>query len=136
MKPIQQRIALRGALVPTLLFCLMTIAGCGQPGSDQETSMPASLTAAEIAAVANQRIVFAHQSVGNDILNGVQALTQQQGQALPIVEASQAPQQWQGIAHFKVGENGKPEGKIEQFAATMNANAFADADVAMLKLCY
>lgn len=98
--------------------------------------MPASLTAAEIAAVASQRIVFAHQSVGNDILNGVQTLTQQQGQALPIVETSQAPQQWQGIAHFKVGENGKPEGKIAQFAATINANAFAQADIAMLKLCY
>lgn len=98
--------------------------------------MPASLTAAEIAAVASRRIVFAHQSVGNDILDGVQTLTRQQGQVLPIVETGQAPEQWQGIAHFKVGENGKPEGKIAQFAATMSAQAFAQADIAMLKLCY
>ncbi|GFE82176.1 hypothetical protein GCM10011487_41760 [Steroidobacter agaridevorans] len=98
--------------------------------------MSATLTAAEIAAVASRRIVFAHQSVGNDILDGVQALTRQQGQALPIVETSQAPGQWQGIAHFKVGENGKPEGKIAHFAATLGANAFAQADLALLKLCY
>lgn len=98
--------------------------------------MPASLTAAEIAAVASRRIVFAHQSVGSDILDGVQALARGQGQPLPIVETSRAPQQWQGIAHFKVGENGKPEGKIAHFAATMKADAFAQADIAMLKLCY
>lgn len=136
MKLIQQRSALRGAFVVTFALSLMTMAACGKQGGKQEIVMPASLTPAEIAAVANQRIVFAHQSVGNDILNGVQTLTQQQGQALPIVEASQAPEQWQGIAHFKVGENGKPEGKIEQFAATIGADAFAQADVAMLKLCY
>ncbi|HEY0941167.1 MAG TPA: SGNH/GDSL hydrolase family protein [Steroidobacter sp.] len=134
---IQQCFAARRAFVAVVLLpLLMTVASCGKQGGEQESDMSVPLTDAEIAAVASQRIVFAHQSVGNNILEGVQSLTGQHGKPLTVVESRQAPEEWQGIAHFKVGENGKPLGKIEQFAQIMNADGFAQADVAMLKLCY
>lgn len=98
--------------------------------------MSSSSLAADLIKLREKRIVFAHQSVGNDILEGVRTIASQQGTALAVTEARNAPQDWKGIAHFKVGSNGDPQGKIADFAGAMDSGAFAAADVAMLKLCY
>lgn len=93
-------------------------------------------TTAQWAALTQKRVVFAHQSVGNDILDGVRSLASRQGQALAVAETRRVASDWSGIAHFKVGKNGDPQGKIADFVAAMNGGAFPAADVAILKLCY
>lgn len=98
--------------------------------------MNSSSIAADLAELADKRIVFAHQSVGNDILEGVRSLASRQGSTLNITEERSAPADWKGIAHFKVGLNGDPQGKIADFADAMGSNAFPAADVAIFKLCY
>jgi hypothetical protein len=40
-----------------------------------------------------------------------------------------------GLFHFKVGENGAPEGKISDYVRTLSADS-GDIEVAMLKLCF
>lgn len=91
------------------------------------------VTPAQWQAVAGQRILFGHQSVGRNILDGVRALAGQAGVALPIQE-SRGPAVAPGLTHFAVGSNGDPLAKINDFAAVVDAGAAAD--VALMKLCY
>jgi hypothetical protein len=92
-------------------------------------------TADQWKTFAARRIVFGHQSVGRNILDGVTTLAAGAGIDLPITETrdgAPAP----GIAHFGVGANGDPLGKIRDFAAVMDGPAAAGADIALMKLCY
>jgi hypothetical protein len=104
------------------------------PVHSSENAM--SLTKAEIEIASKRRVVFAHQSVGENILDGVRALAKEQGVALNIVEGRRASGSEPGIFHFKVGENGDPSGKIGDYAKTLSAAPFGQADVALVKLCY
>lgn len=93
-------------------------------------------TPAQLQRVASLRIVFAHQSIGNNILDGVRTISERENVPLRIEstrsEASTAP----GIDHFMVGENGKPESKIADFRATLDGKAFGHVDVALMKFCF
>ncbi len=86
-------------------------------------------------SVTGKRILFAHQSVGANILSGVEALAQRDGVKLNISE-SRSPVSTAGIHHFKVGTNTEPESKIEDFRNSIVAGAGLGADIAVLKLCY
>jgi hypothetical protein len=89
-----------------------------------------------LQSVADKRIVFAHQSVGGEILQGVETLAEQTQSTINIVETPELPADQSGIFHFKVGENGNPRGKIKEFVASMSQPAMSGADMALLKLCY
>lgn len=118
--------------VSRALLALPLLAGaCGRQ-TEGEISMAAEPSADILAKVAARRTVFAHQSVGDNILDGVRALAAEQNAPLSIVETREPPAAL-GLYHFKVGANEDPRGKIADFAATM---AKLDVDAALLKLCY
>lgn len=96
------------------------------------------------------RIYFGHQSVGANILDGLDALARQQpGRYGVAIEGYSSS--WKigrllegdplqrlshgGIAHFQVGRNGDGAGKVRDFLDRASAHGRA-ADVAMMKLCY
>jgi len=81
------------------------------------------------------RVLFGHQSVGNNILDGVRSLAAEAGRELNLVETRSAPSA-PGIYHFKVGRNEEPQSKIDDFAETLEGGAATGADVALMKLCY
>ncbi len=125
--------ATSSGLVAVLCLFLAGVGGCRRA----EVAMPVDTppTAAQWQAFAARRVVFAHQSVGRNILGGVAGLAGAAGVDLPVTETrdgAAAP----GIAHFAVGKNGDPLGKIRDFAAVMDGPAAGNADVALLKLCY
>ena len=91
-------------------------------------------TKAEIEAVAGQRVLFGHQSVGMNILSGVSKLADENNVKLAVVESRGDRGQTPGIYHFHAGQNGDPLGKIRDFVST--SGSFANLDVAMLKICY
>jgi hypothetical protein len=113
-------------------------AGCNRSPQEQKLNTPmiAPVSKAEIAAAASKRVIFAHQSVGNDILDGARTLAADAGVPLNVVESREAPSDANGIFHFKVGTNGVPLGKIEEFRNTLSQAQLADVDVALVKLCY
>lgn len=112
------------------LAVLLTVtAACSQQSA--ESPMVANVTPDQLRALAEQRIVFAHQSVGNDVLGGLAALAKQTDVNLNIVETRTPPQSGPGIYHFQVGTNGDPSGKMQEFVRHLSGS-----DVAMLKLCY
>ncbi len=95
-----------------------------------------SVTKAELEAASARRVVFAHQSVGWNVLAGAQKLAAEQGVKLNLVETRDPPASGAGIFHFGVGANGSPERKIADYQTTLSRADFPDADIAMMKLCY
>jgi len=93
-------------------------------------------TPAELQRVAGLRIVFAHQSVGNNILDGVRTISVRENVPLRVDSARSDTSTAPGIVHFMVGENGKPESKIDDFRTTLGAKPFGSVDVALMKFCF
>lgn len=91
---------------------------------------------ADLQALSQARILFAHQSVGRNILDGVRDLMREAGVALRIErfeEGTPAPA-GAGLFHVQVGKNGEPDTKIASFGRLLGADS--GFDVALLKLCY
>src|SRR5688572_11810337 len=96
------------------LATLLTLtAACTQQSA--EPPMVAKVTSDQLSALAQKRIVFAHQSVGNDVLDGLNILAREAGVSLSIAETRAIPEIGTGIYHFHVGTNGDPNGKMQEF---------------------
>jgi hypothetical protein len=92
-------------------------------------------TPAESRRIAARRVLFGHQSVGGNLLRGVEAIGRSQPDlAVPVAEAGGAA--GAGIVHFRVGRNGDPVSKIDDFLAHLDAEAAETPDLAGFKLCY
>jgi len=117
--------------------CLLGIfaAACTQKTPTENTVTP-TVSTAELNAVAGKRILFAHQSVGNDIVEGVKLLVAGSGASLEVVETRQPADGRTGLFHFKAGTNGDPLGKLRDFEKTVNESAARGFDIAMVKFCY
>jgi hypothetical protein len=89
-----------------------------------------------LTKVAGMRTIFAHQSVGWNVIDGVQEIAKAGGVQVNIQETRVPPASGHGIFHFMVGLNQDPLGKINDFETTLLAPGMPPVDVAMLKLCY
>lgn len=128
----------------TTLLLVMTatlLAGCdaGQPPETQtvaasSNSAASTPTAEQWQRVAQLRVLFAHQSVGGNILDGIRRSADAQKVPLVVTE-SRSAQAGPGIQHFKVGRNENPESKLADFQAVVNGET-TPPDVALLKFCY
>ena len=91
---------------------------------------------ADLLRVASQRIFFGHQSIGDNLLEGVRQLAAQAGVALQITERATAAGLAVGtLAHSHVAENTQPLQKLKSFEQAMGP-ASAGLDTALLKFCY
>lgn len=90
----------------------------------------------QFTRLVDRQIVFAHQSVGSDILAGVELLAQRAQVQMPMRETRSARPEDKGIVHFKVGRNEAPEEKLADFRGRFSSDGFPYADLAILKLCY
>jgi hypothetical protein len=94
------------------------------------------ITPAQWERLANQRIFFAHQSVGGNLLDGVRDVMREHGAIrLNIVEVS-GPSQMNGPAfyHALVGRNGEPSSKLQAFDEFVRRTD--GSGIAFLKYCY
>ena len=78
----------------------------------------------DLDTVAGTRVFFGHQSVGQDVLNGIREIYAADGRPPPTVEDA------------LIGENERPLLKVEDFDARLRAGAAGRVGVAMMKLCY
>jgi hypothetical protein len=104
-----------------------------EANSIMKNSLSGSL---DMNRVTSKRLFFAHQSVGYNILSGVQQVSGRvsiidiSGKKIP---ASIEP----GIWHCAIGRNMDPKGKMTEFKKILIDNGLgAKFDVAALKLCY
>ena len=124
------------------------MAACGGSGvqDQQASSAPeagvrrnlSSLTAEEKAALTRRRIFFGHQSVGSNIMEGVAALAHEDPSlGLRVADLAGVPAPSGGFfAHDKVGQNGQPAGKTDDFASKVDGRLAGRVDVALHKYCY
>ena len=88
--------------------------------------------------LSQKKIYFGHQSVGFNIMDGVQDLIKEYPIIkLNIVETSDASDFNVGLfAHSRVGKNVDPKSKIDEFVSFMDKGIGKKADAAALKFCY
>ena len=92
------------------------------------------------ADLSNKNIYFGHQSVGYNIIAGLQDVLQHQpGIKLNIIETENVQSQSLSIpffAHSRIGVNQDPKSKIDVFVDLMDKGMAQKADIAFFKFCY
>ncbi|MCC7385921.1 MAG: SGNH/GDSL hydrolase family protein [Deltaproteobacteria bacterium] len=125
-----KRLALAGGAL--LVACM------GEEGAEAVPSPIDSSTSDDLKKLAQLRIFFGHQSVGGDIVAGLEDLKRATGTAeLSIVKlepGAQLPAAY--FAHGTVGQNRAPKSKFDGFAAVVDGELKGKVDVALMKLCY
>lgn len=122
-------------LSPLVIVVGLQLAGCGQ--SPERYSPIMTTDPQALASLAGHGVLFGHQSVGMNILGGVNRLAQRAHTEVSIAELTQAtpPDRVSGIVHFFAGENGDPERKLRDFKE-MVSRYHGSIDTALLKFCY
>lgn len=85
-------------------------------------------------------VLFGHQSVGGNVLEGLAALAEEDGERWGIERAEDPDAEWfganDGLGDFAVGENEDPMRKIADFRERLMGGIGGAVDVAMFKLCF
>jgi lysophospholipase L1-like esterase len=127
--------ATRGAGFGAALFAGLLLMGCDTAPVAAPAPAIASADATDWQKLAQLRIAFGHQSVGFNLLDGLTAQAEIAAAPIAVAETREsfaAP----AIHHFRVGVNGAPLGKLEDFDAAMRGGLAATTDIALVKLCY
>lgn len=96
------------------------------------------LSQEQLQKVTAKRIWFGHQSVGFNIVKGLEELTAaHETLGLRVVESrglegNEAPV----FAHARVGENTKPKSKVDDFVRAVEEGLKDRVDIASFKFCY
>lgn len=107
--------------------------GCGsQP---ETTALRASDVKSDLEVLAKSRVYFGHQSVGNNLIEGLKSLSATHNVPLRIVEAPAADEA-PGLVHAMVGRNREPQTKCDAFTRFLTEQGTARWDAAILKFCY
>ena len=115
------------------VFAAALAVGCGsQP---ETTALRPSDVKSDLEVLAKSRVYFGHQSVGNNLLDGLKSLSATHNVPLRIVEAP-AADQTPAIVHAIVGRNREPQTKCDAFARFLTEQGTARWDAAILKFCY
>lgn len=114
-----------------------TPGGTGKESSGA-TSQSGSQVRQNLERALATRVFFAHQSIGENILNGLPAALASEGLPAPRVVSPDDGSSTEGgvFMHALIGTNGDPLGKIADFQTYVSQVSKAGIDIAILKLCY
>lgn len=121
----------------TLLLPLAGLLACEQ----QKHVDPFSMTDAlkhDLASVQTARIFFGHQSVGGNIMDGVQDIQKESGMQLTVLDAAAGTDNLPAtfLLHTPVGKNTEPKTKCDDFKRIVDQQLAGKIDIALLKFCY
>lgn len=115
--------------------------GCGSQALDVDQasrSVIEAVPAEKWKELASRRIFFAHKSVGQNIVEGLNDLVQANPQiGLRLIE-SRNPGDFNtpALAHAVNGMNGDPIGKIAEFRKALDQGLGESVDIAFVKFCW
>ena len=129
------------AKAATIITAALLLSGCRNADKSfdmQTTTMDTTrLTRDDWDVVRAHTVYFGHQSIGENVLDGLRAIAAQEGwPELRVVEGTTAPAGNPVLLHSKVGQNGDPISKITAFRNGLDAGAGARAEVALMKFCF
>jgi hypothetical protein len=94
----------------------------------------------ELINLSNRKIFFGHQSVGDNIISGLQEILQQHPNIklnfLEIKKEKPQPLSHPVFAHAKIGANLDPKLKIDDFVNVIEHGLGKSTDFAFMKFCY
>jgi len=118
---------------------LLVVCSCSK-GNERVASSDAkstNLTAEELTTITSRRVLFGHQSVGENVLEGLRGVIEERSAHWPVAELESGfPAEAPTLVHTYVGENGNPRSKVDAFVRKLDMMAAAPPDVALMKLCY
>jgi len=128
-----------GRSCAALLLILHVTSACGTKAMDDSTAAARwRLSNQQINTLVNQRIFFGHQSVGANILQGIQELMVDDIRLKLKIVSSADPASVSGPAFVEtlIGKNMDPGSKDAAFAAIVNNGLGNQHAVVMYKYCY
>ena len=90
----------------------------------------------DFRGLTERRLFFGHQSVGENILDGVRDLLEETPHDWPIVTLDEIPQVGGALIHARVGTNERPLTKCDDFRRIVDERLGGQVDIAVLKFCY
>lgn len=125
-------------IIPVILIVL-SLFGCN--GGEMKPKGASYKSLSEVPdraweSLSQKRLYFGHQSVGYNIIEGIQDIQKENPRIrLNIVEQRPEQKMPKGVfGHSRIGENGHPVRKIDEFGSVVGNGIGADA--AFVKLCY
>jgi len=124
-------------VIPAVL-CAAVALGCSGSTTSAPTGTPPADVATALQTLSTKAIYFGHQSVGGNIMGGVEALVAAASGAAPqVVDTSSPADMKKGVfAHSGNGSNGDPESKTAAFQATIQGGVGDKVDIAFFKFCF
>lgn len=124
------------SLLITTLIC-----ACGGGEMDRNETPLASIndvSKVSLQQLGGKRIFFGHQSVGNNIIGGIEGIIKEHTQIqLNVIEIEKSEDvQAPAFYHFKVGQNLDPISKNNDFSAVLDNGLGQQVDIAFYKYCY
>lgn len=91
-----------------------------------------------LQTVINSRVLFTHQSLGDNIMEGLEEIINEAGLGSEgLLEAGEKPfPEGPALVHLKLGKNGFPETKIDGFADVIRELDSFAPQVAAMKFCF
>lgn len=126
----------RGRCTVFVRLPLLVACSCHpEPVMDLEPAPARAPSSAELEQAREVRLFFAHQSVGQNILNGVAQLSAPRLEPTPLLSLH-PNEPLPGWVDMAVGQNGDPRGKIDAFVAAFAKHPTFHPDLALLKFCF
>lgn len=127
--------------ISMLMTCLLFIINCSGGGMEEskiEYKEINSIPMEEWDQLGQKKIFFGHQSVGNNILEGIKGIMKENPEIeLNIKEISDGSKLPEGVfAHTHIGKNEDPGAKIDAFVHFMENGLGNNADLAFFKFCF
>jgi hypothetical protein len=119
--------------------CAVICASCSNESRERVAVTEPAISEKEVLKIMeNKKIFFGHQSVGDNILDGVEKIRGVAENAnIRIVEYNKSnPPDGPALAHAHIGRNQFPDLKIQAFSEYVRGGVGNWADVALFKLCY
>jgi len=129
------------AILVTILISLFALGACnGGQMAEKSAPFPSikDVPASSWQKLSEKKIFFGHQSVGNNILDGIKGLMKDNPQIKLNIVQINTPTEFSGpvFAHAWIGQNTKPQSKIEAFTYFLDNGVGNNADIAFFKFCY
>ena len=124
-------------LVTVCIFTFTIKSYTSEKNMEQDKNIDSHTVSGIVKLLKKKKIFFSHQSVGFNIIDGINDLTNETKSKLNIVELKTiSPLAEPGFYHSRVGENVDPLSKIDDFARQMDAGIGNTADIAFFKFCF
>jgi len=126
--------------VLAVFFMITAFIACSESDMDNKTqySNLKDVPVSSWEKLAEKKIFFGHQSVGQDIIDGINDIMRDYPPIrIHIVDLDASKEIEKGsFFHSPIGKNMKPISKIQDFKQILDKGAGHQVDAAFLKLCY